>query len=189
MNMKELEHLFKIAEDAHKETHDEFAARQLSTEEKLAQLTAVVTELSAMIDTLTDHVLQRGKTLESCQPVASIPASTVTHHSGSSSSQQASPSTLPQDVRTSQSGLLPTPVQHSQVNTSSVTASIATPIGFNIKYLNPAPTVAPAEPAYRFVALQGRYIVPSYVYILTRLFGCSSSKLFSTCASVYFSIH
>ncbi|PON81953.1 hypothetical protein TorRG33x02_222760 [Trema orientale] len=158
--MKKLEHLFKVAEDAHKETHDKFAARQLSTEEKLAQLTVVVVELSVKIDKLTDHVLQRGKTLESCQPIASIPASTVTHLSGSSSSQQGSLSTLPQDVRTSPPGLLPTPVQHSQVNTSSVTTSIATPIGFNIKYLNPAPTVAPTEPAYRFMAPQGRYMAP-----------------------------
>ncbi|PON93066.1 hypothetical protein TorRG33x02_109720 [Trema orientale] len=160
MNMKELEHFFKVAEDAHKETHDEFATRQISTEDKLAQLTAVVTDLSAKIDKLTDHVLQRGKTLESYQPIAPIPASIVTHHSGSSSSQQASPSTLPQDVQTSQPGLLPTPVQHSQVNTSSVTASITTPISFNIEYLNPAPTVAPTELVYRFVAPQGRYMAP-----------------------------
>ncbi|PON60069.1 hypothetical protein PanWU01x14_155830 [Parasponia andersonii] len=57
MNMKELAYLCKVAEDAHNTTHAEFAKRQLSAEEKLAHLTAVVSTLFAKIDKLSEQFL------------------------------------------------------------------------------------------------------------------------------------
>ncbi|POO03117.1 hypothetical protein TorRG33x02_011780 [Trema orientale] len=141
MNMKELEHLFKVAKDAHSAIHEEIAARQSSTEEKLAQLTALVTELTINIKhmridiaQLSTKVVAISSTLETCHIDALVHTSIV-----------------------NQSFWL-----FFFTTSLSKRAYSRSPVGFNTKYFTTAPTVAPTIPpleqVYRFVAPQGRYM-------------------------------
>ncbi|PON94282.1 Zinc finger, CCHC-type [Trema orientale] len=135
MNIKELEYLFKVAEDAQDEKYAEIVAKQSATDEKL-------TEFTAKFDKLSEAVLRKVMAQASRQIDATV-------HFGSSLSQLTCSSRHVQDVRTSQIGLLPTLA-------STITTLIHASIVLDPKCFTSAPVVAPNIPpvdqAYHFSA-------------------------------------